>query len=144
MPLIGLVLYIRETGPLRCFFDENADPAQRQALVHIATGAAGGMPFEVIAVTLTKVLEPQYLPFHFTIDGRHSSVKIGPVLEIALEPIKNPVTGSPESLRVEHETGFMFKQAEVVSARTCRVGLGELSFSWPNQAGFFSQVKYSN
>jgi len=36
-------------------------------------------------------------------------VKIGQEIAVAVAPIKNPVTGEPESVRVEHETGFMFK-----------------------------------
>jgi hypothetical protein len=62
----------------------------------------------------------------------------------AFEPIKNPVTGQPESVRVEHETGFLFKGADVVSAKECKSSVGGLSFSWPDKAGFVTQVKYGN
>ena len=131
-------------GTAALLFDEKANAAQRKALFEIATGSAGGMPFEIIAMTLSKLLDPQYLPFQFKIDGRESSLKVGNVFELAFEPIKNPVTGQPETIRVAHETGFLFQTAECVSTRTCRSSLGELAFSWPNQAGFVSRVKYSN
>ena len=131
-------------GTALLLFDEKANTAQRKALFEIATGSAGGMPFEIIAMTLSKLLDPQYHPFQFKINGRESSLKIGNVFELAFEPIKNPVTGKPEAVRVEHETGFLFQTAECVSTVACRASLGELAFSWPNQAGFVSQVKYSN
>lgn len=131
-------------GTAALFFDEKANPQQREALMQIASGQAGGLPFEIIAATLTKVLEPQYVPFAFTIKGKESRVSMGKSAAIAFEPVKNPVTGAPEGLRVEHETGFLFKSAEVVSAKTCQAAVGELKFSYPGKAGFVAKVKYAN
>ena len=63
---------------------------------------------------------------------------------MAFEPVKNPVTGEAEGIRIEHDTGFIFKRAEVVSAKECQASVGELNFSWPDKAGFVSQIQYSN
>jgi hypothetical protein len=84
------------------------------------------------------------VPFKFTFNGRNSSVQIGDAMDVAVEPIKNPVTGEPESVRIEHSTGFIFKNAECVSAAKMNVNVGELKFSWPNKAAFVTQVKYGN
>ena len=131
-------------GTAVLFFDKRANQEQRDALLQIASGQAGGMPFEVIVTTFSKVLEPQYVDFKFNIKGKNSSVKVGDFLSIAHEPIKNPVTGEPESIRVEHETGFIFKSADCVSAKECRSSFGEVSFSYPNKNGFISRIKYGN
>lgn len=131
-------------GTCGLIFDERATPPQREALMQICSGQAGGMPFEIIVTTFTKFLEPQYAPFKFNFDGRNSSVQIGNAMNVAVEPIKNPVTGEPESVRIEHSTGFIFKDAECVSAKQMDVNLGELKFAWPNKAGFVTQIKYSN
>jgi hypothetical protein len=131
-------------GTVCLFFDAQANPKQREALMKIATGQEGGMPFEILVNTFSKVLEPQYVPFEFKWAGRNSSVKIGNAISVALEPIKNPVTGAPESVRIEHATGFVFKEAECVSAKECRVSAGELNFSWPDKAGFVTKIKYGN
>ena len=126
------------------FVDEKATPEQREALFTIASGQAGGMPFEIIAQTFSKVLDTQYVPFTFNVEGRNSSASLGKAVTMQLEPIKNPVTGEPEGLRVEHETGFMFKSAECVSARSWKASVGELNFSGQGNAGFVSRIKYSN
>jgi hypothetical protein len=102
------------------------------------------MPFEIIVTTFSKILEPQYVPFKFNFNGRDSSVQVGNLMNVAVEPIKNPVTGQPESVRVQHATGFIFKEAECVSAATMEVKVGELKFSHPNKAAFVTQVKYGN
>ena len=131
-------------GTAAVFIDEKANPAQRDALTQIASGKAGGLPFEIIVTTFTKVLEPRFLPFQFHFNGRNSSVKIGDVMDVVVEPIKNQVTGEPESVRIEHSTGFIFKAAECVSAAKMDVKAGELKFSWPNKAAFVTKIKYGN
>src|SRR6185437_13666622 len=121
-------------GTAAVFIDEKANADQREALMQIASGKAGGLPFEIIVTTFAKILEPRFVPFQFHINGRNSSVKIGDVMDVTVEPIKNPVTGEPESVRIEHSTGFIFKEAECVSAAKMDVKAGELKFSWPNKA----------
>ena len=131
-------------GTVCLFFDERANSQERDALVRIVGGQEGGLPFEILVTTFSKVLEPRFVPFHFHLDGRDSRVQIGEAVTVALEPIKNPVTGEPESVRIEHETGFVFKQAECASAKECRVAVEEINFSWPNRAGFVTKIKYGN
>ena len=131
-------------GTVCLFFDEKADAAQRDALMQIASGKAGGLPFEIIVTTFSTILEPRYVPFHFDLAGRNSRVTVGREITVAVEPIKNPVTGEPESVRIEHATGFIFKAAECVSACEMRVDAGELKFSWPNKAAIVTQVQYAN
>ena len=131
-------------GTVCIFVDEKANSAQREALLKIASGQAGGVPFEIIATTFSKILEPKFVPFRFEMNGRDSSVKIGDAAMTSFAPIRNPVTNEPESVSVNHSTGFIFKQAECVAAKEMRVDAGELNFSWPDKAGFFAQVKYSN
>lgn len=136
---------IHEGNGTAClFFDERANPQQREALMQIASGQAGGMPFEIIVTTFSKIMEPRYVPFTFHLNGRNSSVKVGSFMSAATVPIKNPVTGEPESVRVQHATGFIFKEAEAVAATECRVDVEGMKFSWPNKAGFVTKVKYSN
>jgi hypothetical protein len=47
-------------------------------------------------------------------------------------------------VRIEHATGFVFKEAECVAASQMDTKLKELKFSWPGKAGFVAQVKYGN
>ena len=127
------------------YFDERATPEQRDALLKIITGEAKGVgPFEIIITTLSNVLEPQHVPFQFGGEGRNVNAKMGDTASVAFEPIKNPVTGEEEGIRVDHDSGFFFKNAEVVSAKEMISTFGELNFSWPNKAGFVAKIKYGN
>ncbi|HEY2801997.1 MAG TPA: DUF1326 domain-containing protein, partial [Chthoniobacterales bacterium] len=109
---------IHEGNGTACMFiEEKASPTQREALLAIGSGQEGGLPFEVLATTLSTLLEPHYVKAEFHLDGLQSSARLGDKLRIALEPIKNPVTRNPEQVTVNHGTGFIFKSAECASAR---------------------------
>jgi hypothetical protein len=131
-------------GTLVVIIDENATAQQREALLTICSGQAGGLPFEILSTTISKVLDPIFAPIEFNLNGRDSSVRVGDALNVLVEPIKNPVTQQPESVRVEHATGFIFKSAEAVSGKECRVNVPGLSFTWPDKAAFVTRVNYSN
>ncbi len=125
-------------------FDERADEAQRESLLKITTGQEGGMPFEILVQLVGKLIDPIYAPFEFNNAGHNSSVKIGDIVSMAFEPIKNPITGEPELSRVEHETGFIFQGADVVSAKEGKISIDGLDFSNPDKSGFVATVNYSN
>ena len=129
---------------LALFVDERANQEQRDALIQIASGQAGGQPFEIIASLVSNLSGPHFVPFQFNAQGRNSSAKMGDSVSISLEPIKNPVTGEVEPIRIENEKGFLFNEADVVSGKECQASVEGLSFSWPDQAGFVAQVKYGN
>jgi hypothetical protein len=126
------------------FVDERASAEQRNALLTIMSGQAGGLPFSIIVQTLSRVLDPKFVPFVFESKGKNSSARIGNLARMQFSPIKNPVTGEPESVRIEHATGFMFQGAEVVSASVCESTIPEMAFSWPEKAGFVTTVNYHN
>lgn len=131
-------------GTVCLFVDEKASTAQREALLEIGSGKAGGLPFEILATTFSTLLEPQFVPFDVKIDGLQSTARLGDNFRIALEPIKNPVTGNAEQVTVNHGTGFIFKTAECASAREGSVDVDQMKFSYPNKAGFVAQIHYGN
>jgi hypothetical protein len=131
-------------GTIAIFVDERASKDQRNALLGIASGQAGGMPFSILATTFSKVLDPLFVPFHFDSKGKHSAASMGDAVRMKFSPVKNPVTGEPEGVRVEHETGFIFKSAEVVNAEVCDSSVPGVSFSWPGKAGFVTTIEYHN
>jgi hypothetical protein len=129
-------------GTCAWYIDEKASPLQRDALTKIASGDAGGMPFEIIRMTMAKVIPPQFVPIEFHSNGKHSRARFGQAISVEMEPIRNPVNGQEESIRIEHGTGFIFKSAEVVSGKKLDVSTGELKFSHPNKSGFVTRVSY--
>jgi len=131
-------------GTVCLFVDEKASKEQREALLEIGSGKAGGLPFEILATTFSTLLEPQFVPFNVNINGLQSTARLGENFRIALEPIKNPVTGADETVAVNHGTGFIFKSAECASAKEGSVATDQMKFSYPNKAGFVARIHYGN
>lgn len=132
------------SGTLGLYIDEKASAAQRNALLAIGSGKAGGLPFEVFPARVTNFLEPRYVRFEVQMNGTNSQANIGDEVRLAFEPIKNPVTGDAEQIRLDRGTGFIFKSADVVSAKECQVNGSALNFTWPDKAGFVARVNYGN
>src|SRR5438128_2232729 len=64
-------------GTVCLFVDERASQEQREALLEIGSGKAGGLPFEILATTFSTLLDPQFVPFNVTINGLESSARLG-------------------------------------------------------------------
>ena len=69
--------------------------------------------------------EPLYKPIHLDIDigERTARLSIPGLVDSAVEPIRNPVTGAPHRARVDLPFGKEFRLAEVASGRTRATGV---------------------
>ena len=99
--------------------DERADQSQRDALLTLLEGDAGG-PFAILAGLIETGLRPIFAPYEALIDGMNSWVKVPGVLEIGLTSIKNPVTGDPEEIHLVKPTGFTSIKSEMGASTVYR------------------------
>lgn len=108
-------------GHCQPLVDARADARQREAILKIMSGEDTdpfATFFAVFASTFEKVYEPIFAPVEVEIDveARRGSVRVGDVMEIRGEPIRNPVTGEEHRARIELPNGFEYEVAEVGSA----------------------------
>lgn len=113
-------------GTIQPIIDERATPEQRQALFDIFSGkhSAEGTLFQIVSLIVTKILDPVFAPFEFSFDkdGRIARLVARGVLETDVEPIKNPVTGTPHRIQVVMPEGFEHRAAEIASANIRSTG----------------------
>lgn len=113
-------------GTIQPIIDERATPDQRQALFEIFSGkhSAEGTLFQIVSVIVTKIHDPVFAPFEFSFDkdGRVARLVARGVLETDVEPIKNPVTGTPHRIQVVMPEGFEHRAAEIASANIRSTG----------------------
>ncbi len=131
-------------GTAQPFIDERATPEQREALLTIMSGQVGGTMFEIFAMILDTVLEPQFVPFEFAFDleGRRARAKAGDGFETESTPISNPVTGEEHRIRVEMPEGFEYQLAEIAWARN--MGTGAIAFDHTNSHSSLARVNFGN
>ena len=106
--------------------DERADERQREALLTLVSGRAGG-PWKIIGTTIGKLHPPAYAPFEVSFSGFTSKVKAGRYIALEMEPVRNKVTGAEVRPRAILPEGFVFKEADLAASSTFRIE-GPVSF----------------
>lgn len=80
--------------------DERADEAQTQAIVEIASGAAGG-PMAALAPLVSELAGVEKRPISFEMDGLNRTVTAGDLIDQALEGVPS-VSKEGEPLHVDN------------------------------------------
>jgi hypothetical protein len=101
----------------------SATAEQRAAVLAILAGQEtepGATIFNVFAPTLVKMHEPLFLPIEFEADveRRVGRIHVAGVLDVTSEPIRNPVTGDQQRVRIDMPQGFEYHVAEVALGTT--------------------------
>jgi hypothetical protein len=132
-------------GTARLYVSEQANAPQREALVRIFSGKAKGSgPFELFAGTMAQDLEAIYSPIEFHVDGRRSSFRVPSVLEVALAPHTNPVSGDVQDVRINLPKGFIFRTAQAGRTLIMKIlGTGPLSFDHAGQNAFYARLEFA-
>jgi hypothetical protein len=101
---------MKETELPSCTFQKHTTEDQRNAVITIFSGKAKGeAPFALFAPTFKYVLEPQYVDINKTINGKKSSFSVLGVMDVQVEPFKNPVTGEEQETEVHLPKGSFGK-----------------------------------
>jgi hypothetical protein len=106
-------------GTVQGIIDERASPAQREALLKILGGQEQEPTtvYNIYGATIAKELDPVFAPIEFAGDvaARTGRLVVPGVMEMTIEPIRNPVTGLPHRALIRLPEGFEFREAEVGS-----------------------------
>jgi hypothetical protein len=130
-------------GSATLFISDKASAPQRDALVEILSGRAGGEgPFAIFGGTITVWHEPQFVPIEFVFNGNSSRFAVPGYLEVALEGFTNPVTGERHNLKIELEKGFIWKVANAAKTKVMKIFGGGLKFAHPGQNAFHTIVEF--
>jgi hypothetical protein len=103
----------------------------------------GATIFNVFATVIDRMHEPAFLPIDFEvdIDGRTGRVAVEGVIDTAIGPIRNPVTGEPHRARVSLPNGFEYKEAEYASGTT--EAKGAVRLTWESRHSHVAMLDLS-
>jgi hypothetical protein len=132
-------------GVVQGIIDQRATEAQREALFAILGGKEQEPTtvFNIYGSTIAKELDPVFadLTFQCDIEGRTGHFLVPGVLELRVEPIKNPITGAPHRARIVLPEGFEFRTAETASGSFHATG-ADLAMDRQNCYGVLFEVAY--
>jgi hypothetical protein len=127
-------------GKAVAFYDERADEQQREALESLARGGEGG-PWGIFINTY-ELLDVKPAPFDVELDAEHSRLKVGDVAELAMEPIRNPVTGAEVQGCIQLPTGLVFREGWCAASKTFWVKDG-ISYDHSGKQAEYAPFEYS-
>ncbi len=121
--------------------DERADESQRSAIQNLLGGQSGG-PWKIISTTISKLHGPQYVAFEVSIEDFEGHVRAGKLVDIAIEPVRNPVTGAEVHPRAVLPEGFVFKDACLGKSSVNRIS-GPVPFDHSGKYAASASYEYS-
>ena len=137
-------------GHILPIVDESADEDQRQALLTIMSGQAGGTMFEIFAGVCPHVHEPVFVPidFEFDIESRTGRLKAGEVIETEVETLRAIGSDEPYRVLVRIPGGFEYtgpdEEADTALTTSLKVrGGDQLDFEHTNTHSSMAFVRYA-
>jgi len=112
--------------------DERARGDARTVLEAFATGKLGG-PWGVLASTLTGGVTVRGAKIEYRFANAKSRFAVADVTEVALEPIRNPVSGAEHVASALLPTGLLTKREDFHSSTTFWARTEGLEFSYPER-----------
>lgn len=130
----------------RLAVDDRATPEQRTALLNIATGREGGMPWEIFAAVTETYLEPLVtrIEFETNREARVARLNAPSLGEFRIEPIRNPVTGEEHRALIKLPNGFEYTEAEMGNTIMMRAAVGDKTLENRNSYAQLASVEWTN
>lgn len=112
-------------------------------MVRILTAQDGGMPFEILAATVTTVNGPYYVPVTFDSNGTKTKASVAGA-DTQLTPFTNPVTGDEHEVHTVLPDGFVWTDGLIAEAKKNVVDVEGVAFDWSGQNAYFAKINWSN
>jgi hypothetical protein len=108
-------------GAAVAFVDERADEQRRDAVGVLVTGEAGVGPWAVTGWTYELIGPVRAVRYDAEFAGLATRLKAGDLLELELEPIRNPVTGAEVHPSIVLPEGIVTSRADLGASRVFRL-----------------------
>jgi len=116
-------------GSAALFVDQSLSDAQVDAIAQILSGKHGGMPWEALAATVSRLEGPIRTKIEMTVNGNHSSFRIPNTLELQQTPIKDVVSGADKEVHIVYpKGGFFWNDGNVCTTSAMRSTHPSLKF----------------
>lgn len=132
-------------GLVQVYLDEKASKDQEGALLEILTGKAGGNPWAILAKTFATVLPPKRAPIEMEVKGKDTVLKVAKYVNVAAEPMRNPVTKEEAYADVVMHQYLVFNKGSLFSNKAHTVNEPanpKLNFSHPGQYIAVAEVNH--
>lgn len=137
---------LNEGGGSREFYiDARAEAPQRDALVQILTGKAGGPLFEIIAAVAPQLEGIAFRPVEWTFDKelRRARLVVPGCVEALVEPLSLPPGGEEQRIAVRLPGGLECRELELARAAELHTS-GAIAFTWQHTFAALALVEHTD
>ena len=132
-------------GAAAIYIDESASEEQVGGIATILTGQAGGMPWEILATTLSSLDGPHMKSINMDVNGRNSGFSIDGICEVKFTPLLNPVTGDENEVHIVFPGGgLIWDDGDNAQTAVMKVDTGAIKFDHSGQSAIFAPVEWTN
>ena len=129
-------------GNMAVFID--ADEEQRESVVAILTAEDPGLPWEILASTITQIHGPYFETVNIVDAGTDSEVSVPGKFKVKLETFTDPVTGEPHEAHMVLPTGFIFTDGHICTTSVNEVDVDGVMFDHKGNNAYYSEVEWSS
>jgi hypothetical protein len=129
-------------GTMAVFIDGN-EP-QQKALVSILTAEDPGLPWEILAATVSEIHGPFFEQIEIEDNGNDSHVQVGSKFEINMESFTNPVTGDKHEAHLVLPGGFIFQDGRIGTTSVNMVDVDGVTFDHAGNNAYYAEVNWSS
>jgi len=129
-------------GTMAVFVDGN-EP-QQKALVSILTAEDPGLPWEILAATVSEIHGPFFERIEIEDNGNDSRVQVGSKFEINMESFTNPVTGDKHEAHLVLPDGFIFQDGRIGTTSVNMVDVDGVTFDHAGNNAYYAEVNWSS
>jgi hypothetical protein len=122
-----------------CESDEQFEAAGR-----IWRGEEGYSFFEIFNSTLEEPSAVDRATIDMTVDGKNSRLSVDGVAEGVMTPLRSPVGGEENDVRIVKPGGFIWKEGAIGQSERLRVELPEMSFDVSGRHTVFADFDYAS
>jgi hypothetical protein len=116
---------------------------QYEALGRIWRGEEGYSLFEIFNSTLDAPSAVDRVPVELTVDGKSSSISIEGVADAVMTPLRSPVSGEENNVRIVKDGGFIWEDGEIATNERIKVDAPGISFDLSGRHSVFAPFDYA-
>ena len=108
-------------------------------------GKLGGMPWEALAGTITRLDGPLRGRVEIKPDGVRSSVRVAGAIDLQFTPLLNPISGAENAVHITYpKGGFFWDDGDIGTTETMRMEHGSVRFEHPGRYSAYAVAEWTN
>ena len=122
----------------------DAAEEQRAPLVSILTAEDPGLPWEILASTVTEIHGPFFEAIEIAEENGSPHIRVGSTYDVAWEAFTDPVTGERHEPHMVLKDGFIFQDGLIGTTSTFTIDLDGVTLSHPGKNSYLADVEWSS